>query len=206
MSQAGVPHFTTPGAGEGSCSVTFFGTFLRLKLVASCRIVSLIQQQASTSYGKLISNLSRSSMWFDMLASSFDVISRDVCKLLRAGMHHTFFRKDLKTGGPLNSIVGPTRWRSRHESHRFNPCPVASACMWRYLEKPEESVEPADADVFAAGLLWCQMASSRVLSMYRPPPAVATKMCCFWYSPKPLCCCEWLLARISGECQMAFEK
>ena len=28
-------------------------------------------------------------------------------------MHHTFFRKDLKTGGPLNSIVGPTRWRSR---------------------------------------------------------------------------------------------
>eukprot|EP00439_Symbiodinium_sp_Y106_P024428 s5152_g2.t7 len=67
------------------------------------------------------------------------------CAVLR--MHHTFFRKDLKTGGPLNSIVGPTRWR--------------------YLEKPEESVEPADADVFAAGLLWCQMASSRVLSMYR---------------------------------------
>ncbi|CAE7871055.1 SVOP [Symbiodinium sp. KB8] len=67
------------------------------------------------------------------------------CGVLR--MHHTFFRKDLKTGGPLNSIVGPTRWR--------------------YLEKPEESVEPADADVFAAGLLWCQMASSRVLSMYR---------------------------------------
>ncbi|CAE7239067.1 unnamed protein product [Symbiodinium natans] len=68
------------------------------------------------------------------------------CAVLR--MHHTFFRKDLKTGGPLNSIVGPVRWR--------------------YLEKPGESMEPADADVFSAGLLWCQMAaSSRVLTMYR---------------------------------------
>lgn len=41
------------------------------------------------------------------------------------GMHHNFFRKDLKNRGPVTSLVGPARWR--------------------YLEQPDLELQPQEA-------------------------------------------------------------
>ncbi|CAJ1427598.1 unnamed protein product [Effrenium voratum] len=68
------------------------------------------------------------------------------CAVLR--MHHTSFRKDFRSRGPVTGIVGPARWR--------------------FLEQPALGPDPEAVDSFSAGALWCQLAAgSKVISLSR---------------------------------------